>query len=96
MLDKNAVRIYPDCNCEKHVLILDELNGIYGSRLLAIKDADFDRLEGQQYSYSNLLLTDTHDMEGMIVADCLPNLKDENAFRCQSINLSRMGENNGK
>jgi hypothetical protein len=35
-------------------------------------------------------------MEGMIVADCLPNLKDENAFRCQSINLSRMGENNGK
>ena len=90
VVNENAARIYPDCNCDKHVLILNELNGIYGSRLLAIKDADFDRLEGQQYPYSNLLLTDTHDMEGMIVADCLPNLKDENAFRCQSINLDEV------
>lgn len=85
VLDTNAVRIYPDENCDKHIIILNALNGKYGNRLLAIKDADFDRLEGREYHYMNLVLTDTHDLEGMIVKNCLPNLEDEDAFRCQGI-----------
>ena len=35
-----------------------------------------------------MLLTDTHDMEGMIVEDCLPELQDEDAERCENINLN--------
>lgn len=87
VMDLNAVCFYPDGDCDKHVVILRALNGRYGSRLLAIKDADFDRLEGKIYPYTNLLLTDTHDMEGMIVTDCLPELQGEDAIRCQGITL---------
>ena len=85
--DASSVCIYVDCNCDKHIVILDALNGRYGNRLLAIKDADFDRLEGKQYQYSNILLTDTHDMEGMIVEECLSELRGEDAERCKNINL---------
>lgn len=88
VMDTNAVCFYPDGDCDKHVVILGALNGRYGNRLLAIKDADFDRLDQKVFPYTNLLLTDTHDMEGMIVADCLPHLKGEDAFRCQGINLA--------
>ena len=90
VIDVNVVCWYVDCNCDKHCVILDALNGRYGKRLLAIKDADFDRLEGTTYSYSNMMLTDTHDMEGMIVAECLPELQDEDAIRCQGVNLSEV------
>ena len=88
VMDAFSVCIYVDCNCDKHLVILNALNSRYGNRLLAIKDADFDRLDGTQPPYSNLVLTDTHDMEGMIVEDCLPELQGEDAERCQGINLS--------
>lgn len=87
VMDAGSVCFYPDCNCDKHVVILSALNGRYENRLLAIKDADFDRLDGMSYPYVNLLLTDTHDMEGMIVADCLPRLQGDDAVRCQGITL---------
>lgn len=87
VMDAAKVCVYVDCNCEKHLVILNALNGRYGSRLLAIKDADFDRLDGTQPPYSNLVLTDTHDMEGMIVVECLPELQGEDAERCKNINL---------
>ncbi len=86
--DTSSVCIYVDCNCDKHLVILNALNGSYGNRLLAIKDADFDRLDGTEPPYSNLVLTDAHDMEGMIVEDCLPELQGEDAERCGSINLA--------
>lgn len=86
--DASSVCIYVDCNCDKHLVILNALNGRYGNRLLAIKDADFERLNGICHQYSNLFLTDAHDMEGMIVEECLPALQGEDAERCQSINLS--------
>lgn len=82
-----SVCIYVDCNCEKHFVILNALNGQYANRLLAIKDADFDRLEGIFHKYSNLVLTDTHDMEGMIVQASLSELQGEDAERCQGIRL---------
>ena len=85
--DAASVCIYVDCNCEKHFVILDALNSRYARRLLAIKDADFDRLEGKRHSYPNLVLTDTHDMEGMIVGGCLTGLVGDDAERCRSVNL---------
>lgn len=85
--DASSVCIYVDCNCDKHIVILNALNSRYGDRLLAIKDADFDRLDGRLSPYSNLVLTDTHDMEGMIVEECLPELQGEDAERCENINL---------
>lgn len=86
--DTAALCFYVDCNCDKHFVILNALNGRYGNRLLAIKDADFDRLERTQHPYSNLLLTDTHDIEGMIMEECLSGLQGEDADRCQNVNLN--------
>lgn len=88
LTNSSSVCIYVVCNCEKHFVILDALNDRYGDRLLAIKDADFDRLEGKHYSYSNLVLTDTHDMEGMIVESSLSSLQGEDAELCQDIKLA--------
>ena len=34
----SSVCIYVDCNCDKHLVILNALNNRYGNRLLAIKD----------------------------------------------------------
>ncbi len=91
MLNPEVVCIYPDCNCEKHSVILNALNGRYGSRLLAIKDADFDRLNGVRHSaYRNLVLTDTHDLEGMIVAESLSALDGEDAERCRGVALGEI------
>ena len=90
VMDVNAVRFYPDCNCDKHSIILGALNGKYFNRLLAIKDADFDRLEGIRPPFSNLFLTDTHDLEGMIVSDCLPELVGEDSARCRGIVLDNI------
>lgn len=88
VLDENAVCFYPDYDCLNHFIILNALNGPYWNRLLAIKDADFDRLEGVNYTYPNLVLTDAHDIEGMIVDDCLLGLQGEDAARCQGINMA--------
>ena len=90
VLDANVVCFYADCNCDKHSVILNALNGRYSNRLLAIKDADFDRLEGAANPYPNMVLTDTHDMEGMIVTECLSELQGEDATRCQDIKLSEV------
>lgn len=90
VMDANAVCFYVDCNCDKHFVILDALNGRYSNRLLAIKDADFDRLEGTVPPYPNIVLTDTHDMEGMIVAECISELQGDDAVRCQGVNLAEI------
>lgn len=90
VVDAAAVCFYVDCNCDKHFVILNSLNGRYCNRLLAIKDADFDRLDGIQHPYSNLFLTDSHDMEGMIVEACLHGLQGEDAERCQCVELGEI------
>ena len=88
LMRSEEVCFYVDSNCEKHFVILNALNGRYANRLLAIKDADFDRMEGTVHPYSNLVLTDTHDLEGMIVTECLPELQGEDADRCKSVFIS--------
>lgn len=71
-VSSSTVEIYADGNCDKHAVILSLLNSAYSERLLAIKDADFDVLNGNTYPYDNLLLTDAHDLEGMILENGIP------------------------
>lgn len=50
--------------------MLRALNAKYLSRLIAIKDADFDHLNGVGYGgIPNLFLTDTHDLETMMLTE---------------------------
>lgn len=37
-------------------------------RVAGIKDADFDNLEGKSYPYGSIFLTDTHDVETMLLS----------------------------
>lgn len=90
VMDTNTVCLYVDGNCEKHTVILTALNKHFGSRLLAIKDADFDRLEEIQPTFANLVLTDTHDLEGMIVEDCLRALEGKDAERCAGVDVTEI------
>jgi len=69
----NSITLHPDGNCIKHSVILSALSGEYGKRILAIKDADFDRLNGVRYNFDNLFLTDAHDMEGMVLSKGIPD-----------------------
>ena len=90
LTDVATVCIYVDGNCDKHTVILSSLNGTYRSRLLAIKDADFDRVDGIEPPFVNLLLTDTHDLEGMILKDGIPVLKSDDQERCADIDLKEV------
>lgn len=47
----------------------EELFNAYPRNLIAIKDADFDHLNGNKPSHKNVFLTDKHDME-MTMIDC--------------------------
>lgn len=49
------------------ISILEILEESNFKGVLAIVDADFDHLSTQQYQNSNLLYTDTHDLETMII-----------------------------
>jgi hypothetical protein len=55
-----------------------EENNLKG--MLAIVDADFDRLDGKEPSSSNLLFTDTHDLETLLLkSPALEKILDEHA-----------------
>lgn len=84
---RNATtEFFPDGNCEKHAIILNQLNEKYSDRLLAIKDADFDHINSKSYSIQNLFLTDEHDMEGMVLKDGMPqSVVDKYPKRCGNI-----------
>lgn len=71
-VDSGMVEIYADGDCDKHSEILQALNPHYPKRLVAIKDADFDHLNGKVYSCENMCLTDFHDLECMILAAGIP------------------------
>lgn len=61
-------------NKEMAIAILDLLEQDNFQGVLAIVDADFDRLETSAYQSPNLLRTDTHDLETMILRS--PALED--------------------
>ncbi len=86
--DKGKTFIHPDGNCDNHIRILNELNGAYENRLIAIKDADFDRLNKKVYEYGNLFLTDGYDLEGMVLKNGMPdNLNVDDRERCMGIDV---------
>ncbi len=68
---QEKVVILPLGKCTEVVNVIQTLQK-YKSKLLGIKDADFDRLNIVDYSFRNLFLTDAHDIEMMIL--CCPRV----------------------
>ncbi|MFA7450571.1 MAG: DUF4435 domain-containing protein [Bacteroidales bacterium] len=63
-----TAHIFPIGGNVKFPVILNQLNGSYETRFIMLKDADFDHLnKTNNYPYSNLFLTDTHDAETMMI-----------------------------
>jgi hypothetical protein len=71
MYDANDFDVYNSIHytgCLHFKDILDGCNKKYKSRFLIIKDADFDNLNQIHYDkYPNLFLTDTHDLETLML-----------------------------
>jgi hypothetical protein len=65
--DLGKCRIRIALNRENAIQIVTILQGDNFSGFLAIVDADFDTLEGKVFISSNIFLTDTHDIETMIL-----------------------------
>ena len=66
--DDSNVYVYAMMGCDWMQPTLQALNPRYKNKLAAIKDADFDRLNKNLPSLSNLFLTDEHDHEMMCVS----------------------------
>lgn len=67
-VDTERCKTFP-CNGKDNVLgILKILEKEFFKGLIAITDADFQRLDGENTPFTNLLLTDTHDLESMILS----------------------------
>ncbi len=66
LFDENSTYIHSMDGCGKYSDILETLNPHYGNRMVAIKDADFDVLNGVEIKYANLFITDGHDAEIMM------------------------------
>ncbi|HPU94342.1 MAG: DUF4435 domain-containing protein [Candidatus Saccharicenans sp.] len=62
-------------NAVKALLILEKENFL---GIIAIVDADFDRLDSKRYPYDNIMLTDFHDIDAMVLnSPALEKLLDE-------------------
>lgn len=66
--------------------VLKECDDQYESYFIIIKDADFDHLNSKTYYYPNMFLTDTHDMETMIIKDDSINKICQEYNCCFSVN----------
>jgi len=67
IVDIGKCRITIAHNRENAVQIVTILQGDNFPGFLAIVDADFDVLEGKVFTSSNIFLTDTHDLETMVL-----------------------------
>lgn len=86
-----TVEIFPDGRCDMHREILSALNPLYFDRIAAIKDADFDRLNGKAPEFANLFLTDERDLENMILKDGVPSsVEAKFQNRCAAIVLDEI------
>lgn len=64
--NESSVLYKSEYGCGHFLDILNRLSNSYGNRFIIIKDADFDLVNSIDYSmYSNLFLTDYHDIEIM-------------------------------
>lgn len=67
-IEKNDCMIIPAHNKDNAIDALTILENDGFSGVLAIVDADFRHIEGMEPDSANLLLTDTHDIETMILS----------------------------
>ncbi len=69
--NSTSVVVYPAGGCPYLLEILNIIdnNQELRTKVLAIKDADFDYLEERTYDYDNLFMTDEHDWETMTMTD---------------------------
>jgi hypothetical protein len=66
-VDKIACQVVVMAGKTRVIIVLDILDRSSFDGVLAIVDADFDRLENSVNESINLLLTDTHDLETMLI-----------------------------
>lgn len=65
---EDKVRVYQTSGCYKLVELVVALNNEgYGKYFIGIKDADYDLLNHKLHMCHNLFLTDTHDLETMMI-----------------------------
>lgn len=78
LVSKTECRLIPATGKDKAVGALELLENGGFDGVLTIVDADFQRLDGIEPNSSNLLLTDSHDLETMILhSDALDNVLSE-------------------
>lgn len=65
--DSSGSLLFVTEGCENLSRVLSEYNPKYHDRIIAIKDADFDHLNGTKKAFDNLFVTDFHDYEMFII-----------------------------
>ena len=69
LLNKETVYIKQNGSCDGIINIVATLNQEYKESVIVIKDADFDNLNHITYAeYDNVFLTDSHDIETMMLS----------------------------
>ena len=69
LLDDNKVYIKKNNSCDGLVSLITILNNELKDLIIVLKDADFDNLNNITYEeYENIFLTDTHDVETMMLS----------------------------
>lgn len=68
LFSEDKVEVCPTYGCSELVKLVDSLNQKgYGKFFIGIKDADYDLLNHVHHAWHNLFLTDTHDLETMMI-----------------------------
>lgn len=89
-VDEAHCKLTPACGKENAIGALDILEKNRLEGVLVIVDADFWRLDGTKPNSPNLLLTDTHDLETMILSsDALEKVTSEFASPAK---ISKLGK----
>lgn len=69
LLDNKNVYIKTNNSCDGLISLITILNKDFRDLIIVLKDADFDNLNNVSYKeYGNIFLTDTHDMETMMLS----------------------------
>ena len=90
LVSKNECRLIPATGKDKAISALELLENSGFDGVLTIVDADFQRLDCIAPNSSNLLLTDSHDLETMILhSDALDNVLSEFGSAREIANLGR-------
>ena len=69
LLDDKKVYIKANNSCDGLISLITILNKDFSDLIIVLKDADFDNLNNVSYKeYGNIFLTDTHDIETMMLS----------------------------